>query len=196
MKYQSNQRLLIVGMTGWGKSHYAKKAIYPKLSRVFFHDPKRQHNDLRGTLVHNIDELNRAWGAKLTKIVYQPTLIDVEDFNTVCHMIYDRGNTVLIVDEAAFYTGANNIPYWYETLIKMGRSRNCGVVSLSQQPTYIKGVLISESDWLVAFRLELKSDREKIAGKVGNEAYKTGELPKFHYLEYHAGEGCAWCKPI
>lgn len=196
MRYKSSDRLFVCGMTGWGKSFFVKNAIYPQLTRVVFHDPKRQHNELHDVFVHNPTQLQLAWDRNITRIIYQPETIHIEDFNTVCHMIYSQGNTVLIVDESSFYTGPNTIPYWYEMLIKMGRSRNCGVVSLSQQPTFIKGVIISESDYLVAFRLEYEADRRKLAGKVGNAAFKTGNLPKYHYLLYQAGIGCSFHRPI
>ena len=121
---------------------------------------------------------------------------NIATFNHLCEMIYYENNIVLIVDEAMSVTTASQIPYWYAEIIHVGRELNLGVISVSQRPMDIHNLLISEADHIIAFRVELEGDRKKIAGKVGQEAMKLGELPKYYYMEYTAGEGVQWRSPI
>ena len=196
MKYHSNHRIFVTGKTGWGKTWWAMHAIFPKLTRVLVHDRKFKLKGYPAVYCHILQDIVVAWQKGKNKIVYQPYNPGVEDFDELCHLIFQRGNCVLIVDEVKSYTQVNKIPYWLDELYRLGRERNTGVIALSQRPMYVHNTLISESDYIIAFHLELEGDRKKIAETVGKEAFKLGELGKFHYLEYSPEEGVKWCKPI
>ena len=196
MKYQSNLRVFITGKTGWGKTYFVMHTIFPKLTRVLVHDRKHRLKGYPAAYCHTLEDVLAAWQKGKNKIVYQPYNPSEEDFNELCHLIFQCGNYVLIVDEVKSYTQVNKIPYWLDELYRLGRERNTGVIALSQRPMYVHNTMISESDYVIAFHLELEGDRKKIAETVGKEAMKLGELGKFHYLEYNPEEGVKWCKPI
>ena len=196
LKYQSNLRVFVTGKTGWGKTYFVMHTIFPKLTRVLVHDRKHRLKGHPTVYCHTLEDVVNAWQKGKNKIVYQPYNPSESDFDALCHIIFMRGNYVLIVDEVKSYTQVNKIPYWLDELYRLGRERNTGVIALSQRPMYVHNTLISESDYIIAFHLELEGDRKKIAETVGKEAMKLGELGKFHYLEYNPESGCVWRKPI
>ena len=209
MKYQSNERLFVAGMTRYGKTYLVMSSIFPELNRVVVHDRKRKLNAYRSNYASSLDQVQALWDKGKYKIIFQPIPREqdkmvyhftkdpmINEFNELCHMIYKEGNMVLIVDEAMSVTTANLIPYWYKELIHVGGEMGLGVISISQRPMDVHNLPISEAEHLISFRLELEGDRKKIAGKVEQEAMKLGELPKYYYMEYTAGEGVQWRKPI
>lgn len=196
MQYKSNDRLFIAGMTGSGKTYIMRETIFSKLNRVILHDRKWRLNGLKATYCHTINDVIWAWNHNRRKLIYQPRDPSIEDFDSLCHIIFWHGNCVLIVDEIGAYTSAKKIPLWYSELLRLGRERNNGVVTLSQRPIDIHNTIISESDYILAFILQLEGDRKKVAGTVGDEAMKLNSIPRYHYLLYSAYEGCSWHRPI
>lgn len=196
MQYHSDLRVFCCGKTGWGKTYFIMRTIFPELTRVLVHDRKHQLKGYPATYCRTLEDVIKAWEKGKNKIIYQALDPSVEDFDKLCYLVFQRGNYVLIVDEVKSYTQVNKIPYWLDELYRLGRERNIGVVALSQRPMYVHNTLISESDYVIAFHLELAGDRKKIAETVGEEALKLGTIPKFHYLEYNPEEGITWCYPI
>ncbi len=180
---KSNDRVFVLGQTGSGKSYFAQNMLYPAFKRIVAHDYKWEMN-VQGRITHNPLDI-----MKHSRIIYRPVDGSIEDFDMLCKTIFQIGNIMLYVDECAPFSGANMIPIWYGNLMRMGRSRNCGVINLSQRPMAISNVLLSEAHHFFVFRLQLEGDRRKIAGIIGEEIMVANTLPKYCFLSYSQEEG-------
>ena len=197
MKFRTDERVFIAGQTGSGKTNLMKKMFLPNLSRYILHDPKFEHRGIRAVYCHRPKDILQAWALNKTKIIYRPYSSEIKDFETVCYYVFQRGNYTLILDEVTYVVkNAQTITKWFGNVIRLGRGRNIGCISLSQRPMDIPNIIISESQHIFAFYLALKGDREKIAGVVGDEALKLKDIPIFHYLYYKPMEGVKWHKPV
>ena len=196
MQFKSNQRLFITGRTGSGKTYFVLHSFFYRLQRVIIHDRKHDLSGLKATYAHTPQDIIWCWQHNRYRVVYQPYNPSTEDFDEVCKLIFNVGNYVFVADEVASYATANYIPYYFSELLRLGRVRNIGVISLSQRPRHVFNTVMSEADYIIAFQLHLETDRKKVAEVVGSEAMKLNEIPRYHYLMYNAYEGCSWHKPI
>jgi len=191
MQIQTNERIFICGMTGSGKTEFAKRFL-PFYPRVVFHDIKFRNSDLiqqyHFTPVHDVETLLFYIQKGKKRILYQPAQggekEGVEDFNRVCEIIFKTRNIALVVDEAQSFMTGQQTPYWFGEIQRLGREYNIGCISLTQRPKAIPQTLLSESEHMFIFRLKLKQDRLKIMEVCGEyvdeiENYE-GEYPNVY----------------
>ena len=200
VEFRSDSVMFVSGRRRFGKSVWVKKEIWGHISRVVLHDPKWEHGNLAINnpavgLAHTIDELISFREQNIHKILYQPYSSSINDFDQLCALLFQWGNHLLIVDEAASYTSPQFLPHWMGEIIRMGTTRGVGIVSVSQRPRDVHNRLISETDIIVSFRLQLETDCQKLAQVVGPEAYKLTGIEPYHYMLYD-GRDVHWCAPV
>ena len=197
MKFTTDQRILIAGQTGSGKTELMKRFFFSHLHKVLLSDPKWEHEDSSAVYCHTPAEVEQAWRRGYNKIIYQAYSVDMEDFEEICYLIFFRGNYTLIIDEVKYcIPNAQTITKWYGNILRLGRGRNIGCITLSQRPMNISGDIISESQHIVAFWLSLEGDRKKLRGVVGEDAMRLNKLPEYHFMTYNPREGVRWYYPI
>ena len=181
----ANARVFCCGMTGSGKTYFAKTLLHA-YNRIVFHDRKWENHDLiktlHFTLAHTPEELIWLLQRNKKRILYQPNADGEDDFNNVCEIIYKTGNIAIVVDEVGSYTTGNRIPHWFSEVLRLGRGRGIGAISISQRPKEIPNTIISESEFKIMFRLQLKDDRRKLIGVVGDGAEYLRIIPPYHFL--------------
>ena len=208
MEIRTSQRLFITGRTRSGKSVFAKSllGLYP---RVCIHDRKWEHNSLTSAgyiIVNNLKGLVKALKDGKKRVLYQPADPSAEDFDVFCNVLYALGNICVVIDEAQSLTSASKIPYWYSEILRLGAIRNVGVISITQRPKGIANVIISEAEYVVAFRLSLEDDRKKVISTIGkvctlpNGKTKSTDdvlrtLEPYHFVLFD-GDKPTICSPI
>ena len=181
---KSNDRALIIGKTGSGKSYWIKKML-PSFNRFIFYDPKHQHNDVKALLVKDIKALRSAF-YKYPKIIYRPFVPNDDEFNEICRICYFRGNMTLILDEVSYHVSSNRIQHFHKILMTTGRTRGIGVWNCTQRPReVVHNVLISETDHVICFRLNLLTDRKKLAESFSEIFMTADELTDYKYIYYN-----------
>lgn len=210
----SNQHIFIAGKTQSGKSELLKSFIN-QFYRVVFHDRKHEHQAFAKQnhyyVINTPEQLQTLLHKGAKRIVYQPADPSVEDFDEVCHLIYDLGNTTFVIDECASYAPTGRVPFWCGELMRLGSGRGIGVISLTQRPRDVSNVLISESTLIISFRLALATDRTKMAETCGGSvnpklpedptarsATKSlATLEKYHFMAFNGDtDEVQWCSPI
>jgi ABC-type dipeptide/oligopeptide/nickel transport system ATPase component len=174
MQIQTNERIFICGMTGSGKSVFAKKFL-PFYPRVVFHDREFGNSDLiqqyHFTPVHDPETLLMYIQKGKKRILYQPAQggekEGIEDFNRVCEIVFKTRNIALMVDEVSSVVKGQNAPYWYGEIQRLGRKYNVGCISLTQRPMKIDQTILSESEHMFIFKLKMPQDRAKIEDVCG-----------------------------
>ena len=169
--------MFICGMTGAGKTWFTKKTFLPHFPRVVFHDFKHSNSDLIRTLhftpAHNPNELIWLIQHNKKRIIYQPGEFieknaELEDFNTVCQILYRTGNITFVVDEVGSCVERKGDSLWFDNMMRLGRERGIGMVNMTQRPAWIPKEIITESEFKFMFRLQEDTDCKKVGKIVGN----------------------------
>ena len=181
------------GQTQYGKSWFAKNKLFRKYPRAIFYDLKHDpnHSDLTNKykVITSVKQLKKVLKEDSFHVVYRPPYLGFDDavdhFDTVCRTCFESGNVALFNDEAAGTTKASSIGHWFFVLMTQGLSRGCNVINITQRPTACHNAIISQSDYFILFRHNVKSDREKLEGVIGEPAQQTATLSKYSYIFVH-----------
>ncbi len=177
-----NDRIAIFGRTGTGKTYFSKKVLLPHYPRLVFHDIKHENNDFAHDVILTTPKELEENIHKYNKILYQPDDVELGDFNEVCKIIFEAKNTALYVDEIAAVSASNRIEAYHRLLLTQGRSKNEGLIQVSQRPRDLYNTIISESEHLFVFKLSLDTDISKLRFMLGDGADEIKTLPYFHFI--------------
>lgn len=207
----SDDRVLIVGKTGSGKTVFTKKVLWNLYTCSVYHDPKLEEKSNKAMILpfdpqcypaHGTDELIHLLSSGAKKIIYFPPIGldeagDMDDFNELCRICYYHGNICVFIDEVSFVSTSHRIPKWYKEILQRGRSRNVGAVSLTQRPKEIPNATISESDHQFVFRLNLKTDREKLYSMIPEDFHSQMDIiPEYNYIYNNIYSGASVHLPV
>ncbi|MFZ3385320.1 MAG: hypothetical protein WA144_15475 [Candidatus Methanoperedens sp.] len=185
MQIRTDDRVLVVAMTGAGKTTMVKTRLLPAYPRLVFWDPSGMNGDWpHFVVVRNSPQLAQALVQGHTQILYQPLpLSGREDFNKVCQIVYNAGNIDLYVDECMSISDKSRIEDWHREILTSGRKRGVGIINGSQRPMFISSFIITEAEHYFIGRLQAKADIEKISYLLPDgyeEVIKT--LPYYHFI--------------
>ena len=198
---RSDRHMFLCGKTRSGKSEFIR-SLLNRFPRVIIHDRKFEWGAWAARnhylVINTSDQLIKALQKGYKRIVYQCADPTKEDFDDVCHVVFQTGNVYFVIDEAASYSPHGQIPFWTGELLRLGAGRGVGVCSLVQRPRDVNNVLLSEATTIISFRLQLETDRNKIGTTVGREVEETlRTIPQYHFLLYESEEDrITWCSPI
>ena len=190
----------MAGRTGSGKSYLIKKIIV-KFSKVVFYDYKHEHNDIakKYEVTEDLSEVAnflRDESKKRKLIMYRPIDATNNQFNNLCKICYMAGNCTLVIDEVARHSTSYEVLEYHDLIMRLGRTRNVGIWNITQRPNVIHNTLISEAEHMIFFQLQLKSDRKKIEGVIGDVAEGLRDLEQYHFLYYDHLNGHKMMKPV
>lgn len=180
------EHVFIAGRTGSGKTFLARKYLN-RYKNVVALDTKGtlqwpEVPDEELTLVSRLADLG---GAKTPKIIYRPSWeeMEVDFYNEFFRWCYMRGNTIVWIDEAmSVCPNPHKIPDYYKAVLTRGRELQVAAWSLSQRPSGIPQVIMSEATHFFVFDLNMPQDREKLVEVTG--AMELMKKPSTQYGEY------------
>lgn len=183
---KTSEHVFVAGRTGSGKTFLARKYLcqYPHVvvldTKGMTDWPEVPRSEL--TLVTKLEQLG---DVDTPKIIYRPGWDEMTDeyYNEFFRWVYRRKNTIVWVDEAMSVTpNPHKIPDYYKAILTRGRERNTAVWSLTQRPSGIAQIIMSEATHFFIFDLNLPQDREKIVDVTGaTEIYQKPGKYKFWY---------------
>lgn len=174
-------RALLVGQTGSGKTTLARYLLNSRQFKLVL-DYKGRIDWPEYTLCRSVKELTKS---KHDALLYRPNYFDSQDeetCNKLWEWIYQRGGTTVYVDETAAVTQGNVYPYFYGACLMRGRELGIELWSATQRPTSIPSIVLSESEYYYAFRLQLPQDRERVEALTGIRRQSIAELSKRRFL--------------
>ena len=196
----TNKHVLVCGMTGTGKSYlceqYLSRYDYVvkldtkdetterQLVGVSAWDGLKENEDF--TIVRNIDELDEV---ETKKIIYAPPYDEQneETFNRFFKWCFDRGNTIVWIDELMSIGTVHKYPRELGRLMTQARSKNVALWCCTQRPSGIPNIVPANCSYFFVFDMALPQDRKKLVEVTGMlEMY---ELPTgYNFWYYKMGE--------
>lgn len=175
-----NKHVFVSGMTGTGKSylceHFLRTYDYVvKLDTKNETDERRFYNQSawNGLVEHTdfdvtsdfyeLDEIGTP------KIIYNVDFENqnIDHFNEFFNWIFQRGNTILWIDELMSIGTVQKYPPALGRLLQQGRSKNIGVWCCTQRPSGIPSITLANSSYFFIFDMALPNDRKKLMETTG-----------------------------
>lgn len=183
-----SEHVFIAGRNGSGKSFLAEHYL-ANYQNVIVLDTKGmidwpQVPKEEKTVITHLSQIDKV---RTNKIIYKPAIneMTLEYYDLFFKFAYFRRNTIVWVDEAMSVSpNPSVIPFWYKAILTRGRQLNVAVWSLSQRPSGISQLPISEAIHVFSFDLNMPQDREKLAKTTGCIEFmeKPGQY-KFWYFD-------------
>lgn len=186
---KNSEHVFIAGSTGSGKtllgtvySSRAKNVIVLDTKGTFYFEPFLLEDDY--ALITKLSQLDNVY-KKIKKIVYRPVFEELTDeyFDLFFKWCYLEGNLTVVVDEAMqIIKNSQSIPDYYKAILTRGRELNVSVWSLTQRPSGVHQLILTEATHYFIFRLTHINDRKKIALITGQEKFLN--LPSGYAFRY------------
>jgi ABC-type oligopeptide transport system ATPase subunit len=177
LNLRPNNRGLIVGKTGSGKTTLAKYLLYG-FRRVLVLDNKGLIK-WEGFKIARSRQEFRDFSARFAHVVFVPPEYgNVDDNEYFFDLCYLTGHCVVYVDEVYACSNRDEIPSSYKAIITRGRERGIACLSSTQRPKLIPQILFSESEQFYVFELRLAVDRQKVASTID---IREEDIPKKRY---------------
>ncbi len=166
MPIRANDRVLIVGSTGSGKTVLALALFSAMRPRRLLIDPKGEHHlpgVRRCSRVSRLDLEARA-------AHFVPARGDDAEWEELFERVWAgrRLPRVIHIDEAFGPTRAGKAPAGLRLMIQQGRALRQGIIACTQRPVNIESTLRTEADHVICFDITA-IDRRHLAADMGLE---------------------------
>ncbi len=104
-----------------------------------------------------------------------------------------KRDTLLLVDELAEFTAANEAPAAWRRLVKRGRKAGVSILAASQRPAEIDKTIFSNASRVRVFRLGYEADQAATAAAIGVPRAQVAALEGHAFIEKNALEGGGIC---
>ena len=189
LKYTTNERLMLFGQTGSGKSYFIKQFI-KGINKYIIWDIKFEYSEF-GSCVHSLTELKSAVQTKgRTRIIYQPkpqSINYMPEFEAVCFFILNfLRNFTFIVEELQLVAPQGAISPVFKRLITTGRSLGVGCIGITQRSQLVDKTTLTQAEHIIIFYVTTK-DIEYLSGFFGEGIKWLLTAPKYSYVTWSKG---------
>jgi hypothetical protein len=133
---------------------------------------------------------------KSINVIYRPVWEELNEdyYNQFFEFCMKRRNCIIVIDEAMqVCPNPHRIPSWYKGALTRGMELQVGVWSLSQRPSTIPIVIISEATHIFVFKLNMLDDRKRIVKITGySEFEEQAEKHHFWYFDVNKAQRPAY----
>jgi hypothetical protein len=180
----SDQRVGFLGQTRMGKTELAMHLLEDQ-PRVICIDSKG-HLKIPGFFLTD----NPMAALMEDRVIYRPKggKPPREWWAEAVETLHERGGGIIYIDEMAAITTANRIDDGLADAFREGGEKGVGIWFSSQESTTVHNTTLRQAEMLVMFYNQGASDREKLAGIVGDMAHVTAYLPKYEFIVFIRGE--------
>ncbi|MBT9175190.1 MAG: hypothetical protein DDT22_00864 [candidate division WS2 bacterium] len=187
MKIKQNEHVFIAGRTGSGKTFLTRKYL-AGFQTVIVLDTKgtltwQEVEEKELTIVTRLTDLPQA---KTSKVIYKPEYneLSFEWYDAFFKYCYFRQNVVVWVDEVmAICPNPHKIPEFYKAILTRGREMGVAAWSLTQRPSGIPVIIMSEATHFFVFDLNMPQDRDRLVEVTGTGEFeeKPGKYKFWYY---------------
>jgi len=186
---RTDERIVVTGGTGTGKTTFVRKFLYPRIPRehpVVVVDPKRDaiwcdlpDTGWSGRYLTELkpDERSAFRFGESTQAEESRGLAHNRRFDSFIDYCFKRGNILIIMDETAtMFNGPYTMTPNMSRCIREGRQRGIGIWWLTQRPSNIPTIILTEAQCAAVFNLQYRGDRMKVAQAFGDELEAKPDL--------------------
>jgi len=190
MKHDSpgeREIVLVMGMTGWGKSWWSKLYSKPHTKKLVY-DP---------TMTFPVDEylpvadiIEHVEHDEKYEHRYNFGFLDADSIPAAAGLLFIKGKNLFVVEECAtvFEKGLARLPEWGKRHCFLGRHQSCSILLIAQRPTYMPIDFRSQSNRVITFCQHEDTDMDWLQGFFGKERMERMlQLPKFTCFDWHNG---------
>jgi len=188
-----DERMMIIGMTGSGKTFFAEKILNWRKYVVVY--------DLKGELKWKgykiVTDFEALKTEEAEKIIFKPPLEFIKDKDSVedfFHWVYERRNCTLYVDEVMTCCFRGEIAFWLLAIVTRGRELGVSFIGATQRPKQIPISLLSEAERWAMFRVHIYDDAKRLEQTFGIDAELIQNLPKRRF--YYGSVDHTYSKPF
>ena len=180
--------VLVMGMTGWGKSWWSK-LYHQKWKRSLVYDPAMSFPHVKwGSMDEHTDTL---FDSDEQPHKFRLGFVENDDVDRAGSTTFAIGNMILFVEECAsvFEKGQARLPEWAKRLCFFGRHRSCSLVLIAQRPTYIPIDFRSQANRVITFCQHEDADMTWLGEFYGKDRMnRLLTIPKFTCFDWHNGQ--------
>ncbi len=143
MSIKPNERIMVIGGTGSGKTTLVA-VLTLSVQHLAVYDVKRE----LGWLPNSVIVTKLADMTYRRREIYQPPFgmeRDRDLFNAFIGKAYAAGHVMVWNDEASFTTAPSYLPPWLESVLVAGRSRQVGIINLTQSGVSLSNPMLWRS---------------------------------------------------
>lgn len=192
MKFKQTDKILVVGRSGCGKSFLGKKlaSVFPRL--VIFDSlneyPPSDYDiesfDQFAGYIRQISE-NKISRFKLI-IKFDTSLEDCKEiFDHYMHVLYELGNTFIVIEEVQDYCTPYFIGRWFKKSMTSGRHRSLGFLFTTQRPSFLNKTVLSQSTNIFVGNLIDRNDSMTISQLLDCDKKEISSLNDREFLWFN-----------
>lgn len=196
----ANKHVLVCGMTGTGKSFLCENYLrgYKYVVKLDTKDETDERYMQGKSAWEGLEEgkdftVCRTIGAlddiETDKIIYVPPYEEQTDevFNAFFNWVFERGNTILWIDELMSVGTVQRFPRALGRIMQQGRSKGVGVWACTQRPSGIPAIVPASCSYFFVFDMALPQDRKKLVETTGMP--QMMEMPTgYNFWYYKMGD--------
>lgn len=183
LEVKGGEHLGCIGMTQTGKTTAQLRLLNQLTERDIIIIDTKHHIEIPGVpRIKDAKAVLRVPKRRRWQVIYRPQTAKTPDgFYRRLWQLYGspkRKNLTLCIDEAGNETTASSIDHSLALLMQAGINNGIGVWWTSQQAVRIHNTMLSQTEYLLLFRDNIDSDRQKLAKAYGKGALLAGGLQK------------------
>lgn len=188
-----NQRVLIVGMTGTGKSQLAEY-LCREFNSLIVLDYKHEIEWEGFKILNSLKELSRAGtSAEYNRVILRvPYEWEKKEYDTFFKWVLQRKKTRVYVDEGMVIGDNATFPKHLKICAVVGRSLGIGMIVTVQRPATIPKFLMTDSEHKFVFYLQDEDDQKRVEKECGVIDWDSSEggIPheSFRFIHSRAGK--------
>lgn len=198
---KTDEHVFIVGTTGSGKSYFAETYL-ANYEYVIKLDSKDEYSERKmngenpwrgleeGVDFEHVSHLEDLPNCTCKKIIYTPDIYEQSEefYDEFFRFCYERGNTIVWVDELLSIASAYSLPFWLQVIATRGRSKRCALWCCSQRPSGVPKIVMSNCKHFIVYELPAFDDRQTLYKNTGCSEMLESPDGQYTFWYYKVGQ--------
>lgn len=200
LNLKSNDKCMIVGMSGYGKTFLARRLrdnIERSGVKVLVYDS--EHENQYKDLVPTKERPDIRYRPKIPatyETAKQFKAQILREFDLTCGYVYNKGNMVLLVESIDLFCPSYlDLPPNFYKIVHWGRKKGIGLIMTSRRVADTSKSAVSQCKHWFVFYMYIPNDIDYIKEFIGTDAEKARDLKERYYLYWTQGHSQI-CSPI